>query len=199
MASIHLHMFPPKCFLFHNDTPSVVAASLLLHQKCGKSGWGVRLPVDSAPTRCGPLSFECQTEFICKAHISAVLKESRQVACILRLLAFASSDIQFVPLYSFDFQIYSSFPSLWAGFKAFLKTASLILVQILELNQELFLPPNLHVFLKMSIFLPHVTEQMSSNSFHICVGIIYISAIYRERQPTFLKKWKILSDCYAHN
>ena len=184
MASIHLHMFSPKCFLFCNDTPSVVAASLLLHQKCRKSGWEVRLPVDSAPTRCGPLSFECQTEFICKAHISVVLKESRQVTCILRLLAFASSDIQFVPLYSFDFQIYSSFTFLWAGFKAFLKTASLILVQILELNQELFLPPNLHAFLKMSVFLFHVTEQMSIYSFNICVGIIYQLYISKEMKDS---------------
>lgn len=110
--------FPPKCFLFHNDTPSVVAASLLLQQKCGKSGWGLRLPVDSAPTRCGPLSFECQTEFICKAHISVFLKESRQVACILRLLAFASSDIQFAPLYSFDFQIFVVFSFLKNWFQS---------------------------------------------------------------------------------
>lgn len=73
--------FPPKCFLFHNNTPAVVATSLV-HQKCGKSGWGVRLPADPVATRCGPLSFECQTEFICKAHISVVLKEARQVASL---------------------------------------------------------------------------------------------------------------------
>lgn len=74
--------FPLKCLLFHNDTPSVVTASLILHQQCRKSGRAARLPADPAPAGWEPLSFECQTEFICKAHISVVLKEARQVASL---------------------------------------------------------------------------------------------------------------------